>query len=137
MRSADVLGRGARQNLIERAGAVEADDDRHPAGHGGRLESADLLHPAHVELDVLTLRRERVKTALGTPSEVDPKVGLGMGPGQTFVPGEVSGNSATEDLGPLARAGTHRRSSAHRGPVSGMCGKSIKVKRMGHKGRHL
>jgi len=74
------------------ASAVEAGDDRHAAGDGGRLEPADLLHPADLELDLGTGLRQRIETAVGAPTEVGAQVGLGVGPRGGLEPGEVAGD---------------------------------------------
>jgi hypothetical protein len=99
--SADMLGRGAHEDLVDCAGAVEARDDRHPAGYGGGLEPAYLLHPADIQLDVRTLRLERIEPALGAPAHEHPQVGLGMGTRQALVAGEVPRHSPTKNIGPF------------------------------------
>ena len=78
--SADVLGRGVVEQAVDDGGAVEAGDDRGPAGDGGRLESADLLHPSQVELDLCPRCRQRIEAPFSAPGEVGAEVGLGVGP---------------------------------------------------------
>ncbi len=49
------------------------------------------------------LRRERVQAALGAPGEEDAQVGLGVGPGQPLVSGEIAGHGAAEHLRAIDR----------------------------------
>ena len=51
--AAHVLGRRVLQQPVDDASAVEAGDDRHPAGHGRRFEPADIL-AAHMASGKLT-----------------------------------------------------------------------------------
>ena len=87
-----MFGWGVYGQAVDDRGAVEADDDRHPAGDGGRLEPADLLHPPHVELDLRAGRGERVEAAVGAPAEVGAQVGLRVRPRHGLVPGQVAGD---------------------------------------------
>jgi hypothetical protein len=59
--SAGTVGRrtnsagGALQHAVDDAGSVEAGQHQGPPGHRGRLEPASLLHPPHVQLQMLPL----------------------------------------------------------------------------------
>jgi hypothetical protein len=59
---------------IQNAGPVEPGRDGEPAGYGGGLEPADLLHPPDVELEVRPLRGQRVQAVLGAPGQVAAQV---------------------------------------------------------------
>jgi hypothetical protein len=58
---ADVLSRRVLERAIDHAGPVEASDHGHAARHRGRLESAHLLQPPEVQLDVGADRYRRVE----------------------------------------------------------------------------
>jgi hypothetical protein len=63
---------------VDDAGVVEADHDGQPPGHGRGLEPADLLQPAHKQLDVGPPDRERIEAAVGVPAQEHVQVGLGV-----------------------------------------------------------
>jgi hypothetical protein len=111
--SADMLGRRGGQHPVDDAGAEEAGDDRDPAGHGGGLEPAYLLHPADVERDVRALGSQWLEPAFGAPAQEHPQVGLGVGTRQALVAGEVPGHSPTKNIGPFD--GDRQRQNFHRG----------------------
>jgi hypothetical protein len=66
------LGRGVLEDAVDDAGPVEAADDGGAPRHRRRLEPADLLAPAHVQLQLCPLCCERVQAALGAPAEEHP-----------------------------------------------------------------
>jgi hypothetical protein len=66
------------QDAVDGASAVEPGRDGKPAGDGGWLEPAGLLHPPDVQLQVGALDRQRVQTALGAPGKVAAQVGFGV-----------------------------------------------------------
>jgi hypothetical protein len=63
--------RGVLQQPVDDAGAVEPAHHRGPPGDRGRLEPADLLAPAHVQLQVRPLRGQRVQLQFGAPDQED------------------------------------------------------------------
>ena len=77
-RAAYVLGGRMRQDAIKDAGPVEPGRHREPAGHGGGLEPADLLHPPDVQLQVRALHGERAQAVLGVPGQVAAQVRFGV-----------------------------------------------------------
>jgi hypothetical protein len=57
------------QQAVEHARSVEPGDDREPAGNGGWLQPADLLHPADIQLQVPPAGSQRVQAALSAPRQ--------------------------------------------------------------------
>ena len=66
------------QGAVDDAGPVEPGHHGEPPGDGGGLESANLLHPPDVELEVRPLRDQRVQAALGAPGQVAAQIGFGV-----------------------------------------------------------
>jgi hypothetical protein len=62
-RPADVVGRRLGENLVDDADPVEADHDRQPPGHRGRLITADVLEPPDVALNIGPRDRQRIETS--------------------------------------------------------------------------
>jgi len=79
------------QDGVDDAGAVEADHDRQPSGHGGRLEPAGLLQPAHEQFHIDSAGGQRIEVSLTAPAQEDLKVGIGVCAGQSLVPGQIRG----------------------------------------------
>ena len=100
------------QHPVDDAGAVEAGHHRQPPRHGRGLEPADLLQPAHVQLDVGPGRpAARARVRRTSPGNL--QVGLGVGTRQALVAGEVPGHSPTKIIGPFD--GDRWRQNFHRG----------------------
>lgn len=55
-----------------------------------RLEPADLLHPADIQLQVRSAGGQRVQAAVSAPGQVAAQIGLGVLPGRTLEPGQVA-----------------------------------------------
>ena len=87
------------EQAVDDRGAVEAGDDGGPAGDGGRLEPANLLHPSDVELNLWPGRGEGVEAVLLAPVQVAAQVGLGVGAGEALEPGEVAGDGQLQQAG--------------------------------------
>jgi len=84
LRTAHVLDRRTRHQPIDHRGPVEPGLHRHPPRHRGRLQSAGLLYPPHVPLDLHSAdldRGERVRVLVGAPGQEGPQVRGGMGTG--------------------------------------------------------
>jgi len=77
------------QNAVQDAGAVEPGRDRESSGDGGGLEPADFLHPPDVQLQVRTLRGQRVQAALGAPGQIAAEVRFGVLAGGALEAGQV------------------------------------------------
>ena len=73
-----MLGRRVLEDAVQDAGPVEPGRDGEPAGDGGGLEPADLLHPPDVELQVRPAGGERVQAAFGAPGQVAAQVRFGV-----------------------------------------------------------
>jgi hypothetical protein len=86
---ADVVSGRARQNLVDDADPVEADDDRQPAGDRRGLVAARVLQPAHVPLGVHPDRCRRHEVLVGGPAQKDRQVRLGVQPGLATVATKV------------------------------------------------
>ncbi len=78
------------EDAVDDAGPVEARDDGQPAGHRGRLEPADVLHPPQVELEIVALGVKRRELPVLAPAEEDPQVGLRVLARGAAVPRQVS-----------------------------------------------
>jgi hypothetical protein len=87
------------QHAVEDASPVEPGRDREPAGHGGGLEPADLLHPPDVQLQVRALRGQRVQAALGAPGQVAAQVGFGVRAGGALEAGQVGSYCQSQPVG--------------------------------------
>jgi len=87
-----MLGRGVLQGAVDDAGPVEPGRHGEPAGHGGGLELADLLHPPDVQLQVRASRGEGIHAAFGAPGEVTAQVRLGVAAGGASEAGQVGRN---------------------------------------------
>jgi hypothetical protein len=84
------------QQAVDDAGAVEAGHDGEPAGHGGGLEAADLLHPADVQLQVRAAGGQRIQGVLGAPGQVAAQVRFGVLAGGSGEAGQVGGHCQTQ-----------------------------------------
>jgi len=84
-----VLSRRMLEHAVEDAGPVEPGRDGEPAGYGGGLEPADLLHPPDVQLQVRPPRGQRVQAALSAPGQVAAQAGFGVLAGGAGEPGQV------------------------------------------------
>jgi hypothetical protein len=73
-------------------GLVEPGGDREAPRDGGRLEVADLLHPADVQLQVRAAGSQRVQGAFGTPGQVAAQVGFSVVTGGALETGQVGGH---------------------------------------------
>src|SRR5690348_16753493 len=87
--TADMPGRRVLEDAVQDAGPVEPGRDGEPAGDGGGLEPADLLHPPDVELQVRPLDGQRVQAALGAPGQVAAQVRFGVRAGGALETGQV------------------------------------------------
>ena len=97
-----------RQDAVQDAGPVEPGCDGEPAGYGGGLETADLLHPPDVQLQVRTLGRQRVQALLGAPREVAAQVRFGVLAGGALETGQLGGRRQPHAVGErLRRIGRH------------------------------
>ncbi|MFC5042341.1 hypothetical protein [Ornithinimicrobium kibberense] len=74
MRAADVVGRGGGQDTVDDGRAVEPGHDGQPPGDRGRLVTAGLLHPPHVQLDVHPMGGQRVDVTCGAPGQEGAQV---------------------------------------------------------------
>jgi hypothetical protein len=66
------------ERTVDHAGPVEAGDHGYAARHRGRLESAHLLQPPQIQLDVRAGSCQRVEAGPPAPGEVAAEVGLGV-----------------------------------------------------------
>jgi hypothetical protein len=64
-RPAHMFGRRATEPAVDHAGAVAAGHDRDPAAHRRWCQPAHLQHPARVQLQVRTLRGQRIQSVVG------------------------------------------------------------------------
>jgi hypothetical protein len=100
------------QHAIEDASPVEPGRDREPAGHGGGLEPADLLHPPDVQLQVRPPRGQWVQAALGALGQVAAQVGFSAITGGACEAGQVGSNCQSQPVGKRRQGweGTEARS---------------------------
>jgi hypothetical protein len=66
------------EGAVQDAGAVEPGRDRESPGDAGGLEPADFLHPPDVQLQVRSLRGQRVQAVPGAPGQIAAQVGFGV-----------------------------------------------------------
>jgi hypothetical protein len=78
------------EDAVDHTSAVEADDDREPAGDGAGGVAALFLHPPHIQLDVGPRCCQRIHAALRAPAQIGAQVGLAVYPGLAPESGEVS-----------------------------------------------
>src|SRR5689334_8107097 len=100
-----MLGGRVLDEAIQDAGPVEPGRDGEPAGYGGGLEPADLLHPPDVELQVRPLRCQRVQAVLGAPGQVAAQVGFGVLAGGAFEAGQVGRYRQSQPVGERPHSG--------------------------------
>jgi hypothetical protein len=98
-----VLGGRVLHKAVDNAGPVKPRYNGESAGHGGRLEPADLLHPPDVQLQVRPLGGQRVQAALGAPSKVAAQVGFGVLAGGALEAGQVGSHCQSQPVGERLR----------------------------------
>jgi hypothetical protein len=98
-----MLGGRVRYEPVQDAGVVEPGHHGEPAGHRGRFEPADLLHPPDVQLQVRPLGGERVQAAPGAPGQVAAQVGFGVRAGGALEAGQLGSYCRAQPLGERLR----------------------------------
>jgi hypothetical protein len=82
---------------------VEPGHHGEPPGDGSGLESANLLHPADVELQLRPLRDQRVHLAVGVPGQVAAQIGFGVLAGGAPKAGQVGSHCQRQPVGERLR----------------------------------
>ena len=93
-----MLGWGMLQDAVDDAGPGEPSGDREPAGYGGGLEPADLLHPPDVQLQVRPPGGQWIQAALSAPGQVAPQVRLGVIAGGILEPGQIASDREPQPI---------------------------------------
>jgi hypothetical protein len=93
-----VRRRGLIQDGVDDAGAVEADHHRQPPRNRRGFESALLLQPPYVQLNVDAPHRQRIQVAFGAPAQEDAQVGVGVDPGKALILGQVRGHCDAQQI---------------------------------------
>jgi hypothetical protein len=98
-----MLGGRVLHYSVDDAGPVEPGYNGEPAGHGGGLEPADLLHPPDVQLQVRPPGGQRVQAALRAPGQVAAQVGFGVRAGGALEAGQVGSYCQSQPVGERLR----------------------------------